>query len=183
MDLERLGGLVTKAVSRSPRAGQRLPPRRRVPGRHAQLGRAGESGSRRRPGGMSCPGWRPNLRRAQVLVNVVGFTVEEYAEVVAGLDGAPGIAGLELNLSCPNTRAGGIEFGADPACVRRIVGLCRARTRLAAPRQTVAGAPRLAGHGAGGAGRRRRRDHRWSTPCPACCTGTAPRGWGTATAA
>jgi dihydroorotate dehydrogenase (NAD+) catalytic subunit len=60
----------------------------------------------------------------------VGFTVEEYAEVVAGLDGAPGVAALELNLSCPNTSAGGIEFGADPECVRRIVTLCRTRTRL-----------------------------------------------------
>jgi len=70
------------------------------------------------------------LGRAQVLVNVVGFAVEEYAEVVAGLDGAPGIAGFELNLSCPNTRAGGIEFGAEPECVRRIVAACRARTKL-----------------------------------------------------
>jgi dihydroorotate dehydrogenase (NAD+) catalytic subunit len=71
-----------------------------------------------------------NLRRAQVLVNVVGFTVEEYGEVAGGLEGLPGIAGLELNLSCPNTSAGGIEFGADAECVRRIVALCRARTRL-----------------------------------------------------
>jgi dihydroorotate dehydrogenase (NAD+) catalytic subunit len=50
---------------------------------------------------------------------------------VAGLDGVPGVAGFELNLSCPNTSAGGIEFGADPECVRRIVASCRARTRLA----------------------------------------------------
>ena len=71
------------------------------------------------------------MRRAQILVNVVGFTVEEYAEVVAGLDGVAGIAGFELNLSCPNTSAGGIEFGADPECVRRIVSSCRARTRTA----------------------------------------------------
>ena len=65
-----------------------------------------------------------------MLVNVVGFTVEEYAEVVGGLDGVAGIAAFELNLSCPNTSAGGIEFGADPECVRRIVAGCRARTRL-----------------------------------------------------
>jgi dihydroorotate dehydrogenase (NAD+) catalytic subunit len=56
--------------------------------------------------------------------------VEEYAQVVAGLDGIEGITGFELNLSCPNTSAGGIEFGADPACVASIVSLCRARTRL-----------------------------------------------------
>ena len=41
-----------------------------------------------------------------------------------------GIAAFELNLSCPNTSHGGIEFGADPECVRRIVAGCRARTRL-----------------------------------------------------
>jgi dihydroorotate dehydrogenase (NAD+) catalytic subunit len=71
-----------------------------------------------------------HLRRVQVLVNVVGFTVEEYGEVIAGLDGAKMVAGFELNLSCPNTSAGGIEFGADAECVRRIVALCRGRTRL-----------------------------------------------------
>jgi dihydroorotate dehydrogenase (NAD+) catalytic subunit len=70
-----------------------------------------------------------HLARARVIVNVVGFTVEEYAEVVGGLDDTPGIAAFEINLSCPNTSAGGIEFGADPACVTRIIGLCRARTR------------------------------------------------------
>ena len=78
----------------------------------------------------TCPGWRGTSRQAQVLVNVVGFTVEEYAEVVSGLDGVPGFAGFELNLSCPNTSAGGIEFGASADCVQRIVALCRARTRL-----------------------------------------------------
>ncbi len=51
------------------------------------------------------------LTRARVIVNVVGFTVEEYGEVVSGLDEAPGITALELNLSCPNTSAGGVEFG------------------------------------------------------------------------
>ncbi|MFL5514685.1 MAG: HisA/HisF-related TIM barrel protein, partial [Gemmatimonadales bacterium] len=71
-----------------------------------------------------------HLSRAHVLVNVVGSTVEEYGAVVSGLDGHSGVAAFELNLSCPNTSAGGIEFGADPECVRRIVSHCRARTRL-----------------------------------------------------
>ena len=129
MDLDRLGGLVTKAVSREPRAGNRPP-------RVAEF-RGGMVNSV----GLANPGlaavradflpWLANrLRRAQVLVNVVGFTVEEYADVVSGLDGVPGIAGFELNLSCPNTSAGGIEFGASPDCVQRIVSLCRTRTRL-----------------------------------------------------
>jgi dihydroorotate dehydrogenase (NAD+) catalytic subunit len=129
VDLERLGGLVTKAVSRSPRAGN--PPPRVAEFRGGMLNSVGLAN----PGldqvlRMELPWLATNLRRAQVLVNVVGFTVEEYAEVVAGLDGVAGIAALELNLSCPNTSAGGIEFGADPECVRRIVSVCRDRTRL-----------------------------------------------------
>jgi dihydroorotate dehydrogenase (NAD+) catalytic subunit len=70
------------------------------------------------------------MTRAHVLVNVVGFTVEEYSEVIGQLDGSSGITAFELNLSCPNTSAGGIEFGSDAGCVRRIVSQCRARTGL-----------------------------------------------------
>jgi dihydroorotate dehydrogenase (NAD+) catalytic subunit len=69
------------------------------------------------------------LHRARVLVNIVGFTEEEYGEVIAGLDDLPGIAAYEINLSCPNTAAGGIEFGADGASVRRVVARCRRATR------------------------------------------------------
>ena len=129
MELDRLGGVITKAVSLSPREGNRPP---RVAefrgGMLNSVGLANPGLARVRAD--SLPWLAANLTHAQVLVNVVGFSVEEYAEVVAGLDGAPGIAALELNLSCPNTSAGGIEFGADPECVRRIVSACRARTRL-----------------------------------------------------
>ena len=129
VDLERLGGLVTKAVSVEPRAGNRPP--RVAEFRGGMLNSVGLAN----PGLAAVrehhlPWLAANLRRAQVLVNVVGFTVEEYGEVVAGLDGAAGVAGFELNLSCPNTSAGGIEFAASEDCVRRIVALCRARTRL-----------------------------------------------------
>jgi dihydroorotate dehydrogenase (NAD+) catalytic subunit len=129
MDLDRLGGLVTKAVSLAPREGNRPP---RVAefrgGMLNSVGLANPGLARARA--ELLPWLAGAVTRAQVLVNVVGFTVEEYAEVVAGLDGVPGLAGFELNLSCPNTSAGGIEFGADPECVRRIVSGCRARTRL-----------------------------------------------------
>jgi dihydroorotate dehydrogenase (NAD+) catalytic subunit len=129
MDLDRLGGLVTKAVSLAPRHGNAPP--RVAEFRGGMLNSVGLAN----PGldavrGDLLPWLASHVRRAQVLVNVVGFITEEYAQVVAGLDGVPGIAGFELNLSCPNTSAGGIEFGADPECVRRIVASCRARTRL-----------------------------------------------------
>jgi dihydroorotate dehydrogenase (NAD+) catalytic subunit len=128
-DLERLGGVVTKAVSLEPRAGNRPPRVAEFRGgmlNSVGLANPGLAAVRER----DLPWLAANLRRAQVLVNVVGFTVEEYAAVVAGLEGAAGVAGFELNLSCPNTSAGGIEFGASEDCVRRIVTLCRARTRL-----------------------------------------------------
>jgi dihydroorotate dehydrogenase (NAD+) catalytic subunit len=129
IDLDRLGGLVTKAVSREARAGNRPP--RVAEFRGGMLNSVGLAN----PGLAAVradhlPWLASRLRHAQVLVNVVGFTVEEYADVVSGLDEVPGIAGFELNLSCPNTSAGGIEFGASPDCVQSIVSLCRTRTRL-----------------------------------------------------
>jgi dihydroorotate dehydrogenase (NAD+) catalytic subunit len=129
LDLERLGGLVTKAVSREPRDGNAAPRVAEFPGGMLNsVGLANPGVVRVREEYL--PWIASRLSRARVLVNVVGFTVEEYGDVVADLDGSPGITAFELNLSCPNTRAGGIEFGADPACVHRIVSLCRTRTRL-----------------------------------------------------
>jgi dihydroorotate dehydrogenase (NAD+) catalytic subunit len=129
LDLERLGGLVTKAVSREPREGNAAPRVAEFPGGMLNsVGLANPGMVRVREEYL--PWVESRLTRARVLVNVVGFTVEEYGDVVAELDGSPGITAFELNLSCPNTRAGGLEFGADPACVHRIVSLCRVRTRL-----------------------------------------------------
>lgn len=129
IDLERLGGIVTKAVSREPRAGNRSP-------RVAEFG-----GGMLNSVGLANPGlarvleeqipWlAANLRRPRVLVNVVGFEEEHFAEVVGGLAGAPGITAFEINLSCPNTHAGGLEFGADPVTAARVIELCRTRTTL-----------------------------------------------------
>ena len=129
LDLERLGGLITKAVSREPREGNAAPRVAEFPGGMLNsVGLANPGVVRVREEYL--PWLASRLSRTRVLVNVVGFTVEEYGDVVAELDGSPGITAFELNLSCPNTRAGGIEFGADPAWVHRIVSLCRTRTRL-----------------------------------------------------
>ena len=130
MELDRLGGLVTKAVSLAPRHGNKPP-------RVAEF-----AGGMLNSVGLANPGLRQvrtrelpwlaaHLARARVLVNVVGFTESEYAEVIAGLDDLPGIAAYELNLSCPNTAAGGVEFGAEAGSVARVVRGCRAATRRA----------------------------------------------------
>lgn len=127
VDLEALGGLVTKAVSLEPRAGNRAP-------RVAEF-----DGGMLNSIGLANPGlqvvatddlvWlKENVRAPRVLVNVVGFVEDEYARVIEGLDPIGGMIGYELNLSCPNTSAGGLEFGADPEAVRRIVARCRSAT-------------------------------------------------------
>lgn len=126
-DLSRLGGLVTKAVSLAPRAGNAAP--RVAEFRGGMLNSIGLAN----PGvdqvaRDELPWLLANVRGPQVLVNVVGFTIEEYAEVIARLEAVAGHAGYELNLSCPNTSAGGVEFGADPASVREVVSRCRAAT-------------------------------------------------------
>lgn len=129
VEIDRLGGLVTKAVSLAPRAGNRAPRVAEFVGgmlNSVGLANPGLDAVRTR----ELPWLAAHLARAHVIVNVVGFTVDEYGEVVGGLDDAAGIAAFELNLSCPNTSAGGIEFGADADAVRRIVSACRRRTRL-----------------------------------------------------
>jgi dihydroorotate dehydrogenase (NAD+) catalytic subunit len=128
MDLDRLGGMVTKAVSLQARPGNAAP---RVAefrgGMLNSVGLANPGLAAVREHKLSWLAGR--FPRVRVLVNVVGFVEPEYAEVIAGLDDLPGFVGYELNLSCPNTAAGGMEFGADPAAVRRIVAACRVATR------------------------------------------------------
>jgi dihydroorotate dehydrogenase (NAD+) catalytic subunit len=129
-DLDALGGIVTKAVSLEPRHGN--PPPRVAEFAGGMLNSVGLAN----PGLQAVreealPWLTARLKRAKILVNVVGFRETEYAQVIAGLENQPGIAGYELNLSCPNTSAGGVEFGADPESVRRVVAACRAATRRA----------------------------------------------------
>jgi dihydroorotate dehydrogenase (NAD+) catalytic subunit len=128
MELDRLGGLVTKAVSVEPRRGN--PPPRVSEFSGGMINSVGLAN----PGAGSVrhhdlPWLASHLSRAQVLVNVVGFREDEYAEVVTALDESPGFAAYELNLSCPNTARGGIEFGADADSVSRIVSRVRRVTK------------------------------------------------------
>lgn len=126
--LERLGGLVTKAVSLEPRAGAPAPRVAEFAGGMINaigLANPGVEAVRRD----ELPWLAAHLRQARVLVNVVGYAVGEYAEVIARLDDAPGIDGYELNVSCPNVKAGGMEFGADPRALAEVVSRARAATR------------------------------------------------------
>jgi dihydroorotate dehydrogenase (NAD+) catalytic subunit len=70
-------------------------------------------------------GWR-----VPVIVNVAGETIDEYAAVTSKLEGVPGISGIELNISCPNVSAGGLEFGIDPKLAARVTSVVKAATTL-----------------------------------------------------
>lgn len=128
MDLEALGGLVTKAVSPDPRHGAPPPRVGEFPGGMINaVGLANPGLAAVRAGHL--PWCRDHLRRARTIVNVVGGTVDDFATVVAGLDDLAGHVAYELNVSCPNTRAGGVEFGADAATLAAVVRGARAVTK------------------------------------------------------
>ena len=128
MDLECLGGLITKAVSLEPRGGNPPPRVTEFPGGMMNsVGLANPGLARVRM--QELPWLSGRLHAARVLVNVVGFHEADYAEVIAGLEDVAGIAAYELNLSCPNTSRGGVEFGAEPDSLSRVVRLARAATR------------------------------------------------------
>jgi dihydroorotate dehydrogenase (NAD+) catalytic subunit len=134
MRIDALGGFVTKAVSLEPRAGAPAP-------RVAEF-----DGGMINAVGLANPGLQAVCRdhlpwlashyaRTRKIVNVVGSTVDEYLAVVSGLDArlddglGAAVDALELNVSCPNVRAGGLEFGADPAALEAVVGGARDRTK------------------------------------------------------
>jgi dihydroorotate dehydrogenase (NAD+) catalytic subunit len=127
IDLDALGGLVTKAVSIEPRHGAPSPRVAEIEGgmiNAVGLANPGVDAVKRE----ELPWLASNLRRAKVLVNVVGSRTEDFAAVVSTLSDSAAVAGFELNVSCPNVKAGGLEFGADPAALRDVVARARAAT-------------------------------------------------------
>lgn len=134
VDLERLGGLVTKSVTMLPRPGNPAP-------RVAEFG-AGMINSI----GLANPGvevvateklpWlAAHLKRARAFVSVAGHSADEYVALVERLAGCEGFVGFELNLSCPNdTRLGGRAFSLDRPALEEVVRRCREIT----PRPLVA---------------------------------------------
>jgi dihydroorotate dehydrogenase (NAD+) catalytic subunit len=124
IDLDLLGGIVTKAVTPEPRHG------------HPALRVAEFRGGMLNAVGLANPGvthvaehelpWlAQRLRRARVIVNVAGARVGDYVQVIERLTPLEPIAAFEINASCPNTNAGGLEFGAEPRCLGELVRACR----------------------------------------------------------
>ena len=127
LDLSRLGGLVSKGLYLEPRDG--CPTPRIVETPSGLLNAIGLQGVGVR---VFVKDVLPRLARYDtvLLVNVCGDTVEEYAEVARILDGAPGVHGLEINISCPNVKKGGMAFGGDPVMTHEVVAAVRKATRL-----------------------------------------------------
>jgi dihydroorotate dehydrogenase (NAD+) catalytic subunit len=118
VDLNSLGGLVVKGLSRDPIAGN--PPPRLWETSAGMLNSVG----------LQNIGVRAFVRDklpalakldTAVFANVFGYETDDYAEVVRVLEGYPGLAGYELNVSCPNTSHGGIYFSSDPALLGEVV--------------------------------------------------------------
>jgi dihydroorotate dehydrogenase (NAD+) catalytic subunit len=126
-DLKELGALVTKGISLEPLAGN--PPPRICETPSGMLNAIGlqnvgvEAFLRDK---------LPYLRDLgiPIIVNVLGHSLQEYVEVARRLDGQPGLAGLEINISCPNVAQGGLSFGVYPQPAAKVVSRVRAATRL-----------------------------------------------------
>lgn len=126
VDLNHLGGIVVKGLSLEPMAGAAAP--RLCETVSGMLNAVG----------LQNIGVRafvqeklPALRnyRTPVIANVFGYTVEDYVEVIRVLEEAEGLAAYELNVSCPNTSHGGLQFGSDPQMVSEVVGAARRASR------------------------------------------------------
>ncbi len=122
VDLNRLGGFVTKGLSREPMEGAPGPRLCETPS--GMLNAVG----------LQNVGVRafvseklPVLRKydTAIIANVFGYSVEDYIEVIQVLEDAEGLAGYELNISCPNVKKGGMQFGSDPSLVAEVVGAAR----------------------------------------------------------
>jgi len=127
--LERraLGAMVSKGIFLRPRAG--TPPPRIAETPSGMLNAIGLQG----PGADAlvrdyAPRWAE--WDFPVLVNINGESASEYGELTARLDGVPGIAGFEINISCPNVEQGGLYFGNDPRAAAAVTEAVRRRTKL-----------------------------------------------------
>jgi dihydroorotate dehydrogenase (NAD+) catalytic subunit len=126
VDLRKLGAFVTKSITREPRLGNEYP--RIVETRAGMLNAIGLANV-----GLDAflAEKVPQLEtlRLPVFVNVAGTRVEDYAAVAEALEQVDVVRGIELNISCPNVKAGGIQFGTHPEQVEKITaairGVCR----------------------------------------------------------
>jgi dihydroorotate dehydrogenase (NAD+) catalytic subunit len=127
VDLNMLGAIVVKGISLEPCEGN-LPPRLRE-----VVGGVVNAIGLQNPGVEGFIGTHlPFLRDydVPVIVNIWGKTVEEYAAVAGAFQGVEGVHGLEVNISCPNVKEGGLAFGTDPRSAAKVISAVRKKTDL-----------------------------------------------------
>ena len=127
IDINRLGAMVVKGISLEPAKGNPTPRMLEVPGgllNAIGLQNPGFEGFVRE--------YMPFLRglRIPLIVNIWGRTIEQYEEVAARFDAVPGVHALEINISCPNIKQGGLSFGSDPRLAADVISAVRKRTHL-----------------------------------------------------
>jgi dihydroorotate dehydrogenase (NAD+) catalytic subunit len=127
IDLNLLGAVTVKGIRLNPVPGNPTP--RTAETTSGMLNAIGLQG----PGvdGFVKKYW-PFLRELKVptIINIWGTTVEEYAEVARRFDALGGVGALELNVSCPNIKEGGAQFGTDLKLLAQVVAACRKATKL-----------------------------------------------------
>jgi dihydroorotate dehydrogenase (NAD+) catalytic subunit len=122
VDLNRLGGIVVKGLSREPMEGAPAPRLCETPAGMLNAVGLQNIGVR-----AFVAEKLPVLRKydTAIIANVFGYCVEDYLEVIRILEDADGLAAYELNISCPNVNRGGMQFGGDPSLVAEVVGAAR----------------------------------------------------------
>ncbi|MFH1651083.1 MAG: dihydroorotate dehydrogenase [Chloroflexota bacterium] len=127
MDISRLGALVCKGTTFAPREGNPQPRIAETPGGMLNaigLQNIGVQALVKE----KAPAWAS--WQTPVIVNIAGATVEEYVRIAEALDGVPGVSGIEVNISCPNVKEGGMEFGSHPEAAARVTTEIRKATSL-----------------------------------------------------
>jgi dihydroorotate dehydrogenase (NAD+) catalytic subunit len=127
IELEALGGIVTKAVTPEARRGHPAPRVAEFPG--GMLNAVGLANPGLEAVATHELPWLSRLRGVRVLVNVAGATIEDYVRVLERLADAEGVTAFEINASCPNTSAGGLEFGSTAEGLAELVRRIRPCTR------------------------------------------------------
>jgi dihydroorotate dehydrogenase (NAD+) catalytic subunit len=122
IDLDGLGAIVVKSLTLAPREGNKPPRIAETP-----AGMLNSIGLQNVGVDAFLEKKLPYLKslRVPVIANVAGTTIDEYEAVCAKLAAAGGLAGIELNVSCPNVRHGGMEFGRNPASAAEVTSRCR----------------------------------------------------------
>ncbi len=127
IDLNRLGGICVKGISAEPMSGN-APPRIY----ETESGMLNAIGLQNVGAKRFLEEKLPFLRelRARCIVNVFGYSTEDYVRCIEILNGGRGIAGYELNISCPNTKCGGMVYGNDPRLTEEVVGASKKAARF-----------------------------------------------------